>query len=174
MSNLLKGMLVRVYKRIHVGAGDCVYLSTRIFTEMDTSGDQKLDFEEFRQTLLQLDKKLKSLPATAQVASQQVNILLLCVCTMYNVPIYTCTYTVPCTAIVTVTASHVQGAYLGNLLSNTNGEVVSQTTQELETTKLKPFKYRHLGSFAYVGDNRAVLQLPIIGTFICTMSCLCM
>lgn len=39
---------------------------------MDTSGDQKLDFEEFRQTLVQLDKKLKSLPATAQVASQQV------------------------------------------------------------------------------------------------------
>ena len=52
----------------------CAHLSGRIFKEMDTSGDQRLDFEEFRQTLLQLDKKLKSLPATAQVASQQVNV----------------------------------------------------------------------------------------------------
>ena len=45
---------------------------------MDTSGDQKLDFEEFKQTLLQLDKKLKSLPATAQVASQQVHVHVCC------------------------------------------------------------------------------------------------
>ena len=40
--------------------------------EMDTSGDHKLDFEEFQNALLKLDKRLKSLPATAQVASQQV------------------------------------------------------------------------------------------------------
>ena len=58
---------------------------------------------------------------------------------------------------------HSQGEYLGSLLSYTNGEIVAQTTQELEKKKLKPFKYHHLGSFAYVGDNRAVLQLPIIG-----------
>ena len=57
----------------------------------------------------------------------------------------------------------LQGEYLGDLLSYTNGEIVKQTTQELKASKLKPFKYRHLGSFAYVGDNRAVLQLPIIG-----------
>ena len=57
-----------------------------------------------------------------------------------------------------------QGEYLGSLLSYTNGEIITQTTQELEERKQKPFKYHHLGSFAYVGDNRAVLQLPIIGT----------
>lgn len=62
--------------------------------------------------------------------------------------------------------SLVQGKYLGSFLSSTDGEVITQTTQELTTMKLKPFKYRHLGSFAYVGDNQAVLQLPIIGRFL--------
>ena len=38
---------------------------------MDTSGDQALDIGEFRNLLRTLDHELKSLPATAQVASQQ-------------------------------------------------------------------------------------------------------
>lgn len=59
--------------------------------------------------------------------------------------------------------SLMQGVYLGRLLSNTDGEIVKQTTAELEKEKVKPFTYRHLGSFAYVGDNKAVLQLPVIG-----------
>ena len=57
----------------------------------------------------------------------------------------------------------LQGEYLGELLSASNGEVVKQSVKELEGAGISPFKYRHLGSFAYVGDNKAVLQLPIIG-----------
>ncbi len=38
---------------------------------MDTSGDQMLDLDEFKKMLITLDSQLKSLPATAQVASQQ-------------------------------------------------------------------------------------------------------
>lgn len=38
---------------------------------MDTSGDQALDIGEFKNLLRTLDHELKSLPATAQVASQQ-------------------------------------------------------------------------------------------------------
>ena len=100
-----------------------------MFEHTDTSGDQKLDYEEFVAVLKQMDRNLKSLPATAQVASQQ-------------------------------------GEYLGKLLSSSNGEVVSQSVRELEASRISPFKYRHLGSFAYVGDNKAVLQLPIIGEFL--------
>uniref|UniRef100_A0A7M5XKE2 External alternative NADH-ubiquinone oxidoreductase-like C-terminal domain-containing protein n=1 Tax=Clytia hemisphaerica TaxID=252671 RepID=A0A7M5XKE2_9CNID len=51
-----------------------------------------------------------------------------------------------------------EGKYLGKLLSKV----------ELSTADLKnvdPFQYNHLGSFAYVGDNRAVLELPILGSF---------
>lgn len=99
----------------------------RMFEAVDTSGDQKLDFAEFRDMLAKMDRQLKSLPATAQVASQQ-------------------------------------GEYLSELLSRTNGDVCSQPVTSLEAKGLSPFKYRHLGSFAYVGDNKAVLQLPIIGT----------
>ena len=45
----------------------------RMFEAVDTSGDQKLDFAEFRDMLAKMDRQLKSLPATAQVASQQVS-----------------------------------------------------------------------------------------------------
>ena len=55
----------------------------------------------------------------------------------------------------------IQWSYLGDLLSRTNGNIVSVTTEELERKGL-PFKYCHLGSFAFVGDNRAVLQVPIL------------
>ena len=47
--------------------GQCVIFLDRIFRAMDTSGDQRLDFEEFKEALRQIDHKLKSLPATAQV-----------------------------------------------------------------------------------------------------------
>ena len=58
-----------------------------------------------------------------------------------------------------------QGKYLADLLNRTNGNVVSQTTEELEGKELglAPFKYSHLGSFAYVGNNKAVLELPLVG-----------
>ena len=50
----------------------------RLFASTDTSGDQKVDYEEFVQILKTMDRNLKSLPATAQVASQQVKDHLMC------------------------------------------------------------------------------------------------
>ena len=58
---------------------------------------------------------------------------------------------------------HVQGGYLGELLSESNGEILTQSPANLEKKGVAPFNYSHMGSFAYVGDNKAVLQLPIIG-----------
>ena len=51
-----------------------LYASTlyRMFQQVDISGDQKIDYEEFVAMLKLMDRRLKSLPATAQVASQQV------------------------------------------------------------------------------------------------------
>ena len=43
-----------------------------MFEQVDVSGDQKIDYEEFVAMLKLMDRRLKSLPATAQVASQQV------------------------------------------------------------------------------------------------------
>jgi NADH:ubiquinone reductase (non-electrogenic) len=99
----------------------------KLFAEHDVSGDQRLDINEFKHVLATLDKQLKSLPATAQVASQQ-------------------------------------GEYLGELLSKTNGnELLTESEDVLDSRGLHKFKYRHLGSFAYVGDNQAVLEIPIFG-----------
>ena len=44
----------------------------RLFASTDTSGDQQVDYQEFVAILKKMDRNLKSLPATAQVASQQV------------------------------------------------------------------------------------------------------
>ena len=51
----------------------CLSQCTRLFKHTDTSGDEKLDYDEFVSVLKQMDRNLKSLPATAQVASQQVS-----------------------------------------------------------------------------------------------------
>lgn len=90
--------------------------------------------EEFKEILAEIDSELKSLPATAQVATQQ-------------------------------------GKYLANLLSSSIAEIGVEANQDLGAQGATPFKYRHLGSFAYVGDNRAVLELPVIGSFkgLCAM-----
>ena len=45
----------------------------RMFEEVDVSGDQKVDYKEFVTILKTMDRNLKNLPATAQVASQQVS-----------------------------------------------------------------------------------------------------
>ncbi len=43
-----------------------------MFEEVDTSGDERVDYQEFVAILNKMDRNLKNLPATAQVASQQV------------------------------------------------------------------------------------------------------
>jgi len=56
-----------------------------------------------------------------------------------------------------------QGMYLGHLLATTDGNVTKQSVLELQKAAIRPFEYHHFGSFAYVGDNKAVLQMPVIG-----------
>ena len=118
------------------------HTQNRIFAESDKTGDKGLDLQEFKDAMRRLDRKLKSLPATAQVADQQ-------------------------------------GKYVARLLNKTNGEVTSDCVEELEKKSLKPFEYKHLGSFAYIGDNKAVLELPIVGqlcvceSFVCVCMCVC-
>jgi len=79
-----------------------------LFRTADTNQDNKLDAEEFRSLLQRIDTRIKFLPATAQVASQE-------------------------------------GQYLGRQLNNV---ALGQPIQ--------PFRYKHLGSFAYIGSMTAV------------------
>lgn len=100
------------------------------FETADANGDGRLCAGEFKKFLGDIDGELKSLPATAQVATQQ-------------------------------------GKYLAKLISNKQQFITDEGDQKdlKNTGVVEPFHYHHFGSFAYVGDNRAVLQLPIIGTF---------
>lgn len=90
---------------------------------MDEDGNKKLNVNEFRDVLKKVDSKLRSYPATAQVASQQ-------------------------------------GRYLGKLFT----KIHSSENEDFKDLGLQPFSYRHLGSFAYVGDDKAVLKVPVLGT----------
>lgn len=53
-----------------------------------------------------------------------------------------------------------EGKYLGKLLNKHKDDIANQRMRDVN-----PFQYNHLGSFAYVGDNRAVLELPFLGAF---------
>lgn len=52
-----------------------------------------------------------------------------------------------------------QGEYLAQLLSEST---VTGSDDKLEST-LRPFQYNHKGQLAYVGDDRAVMDIPVIG-----------
>ncbi|XP_065064340.1 uncharacterized protein LOC135690654 [Rhopilema esculentum] len=97
----------------------------RAFAEADVDKDHSLSVKEFQDFLTLIDKELKSLPATAQVAAQQ-------------------------------------GKYLGKLFTKHPNDIFDK---EGIPDGIKPFVYHHLGSFAYIGSNRAVLQMPGFGIF---------
>lgn len=81
--------------------------------------------QEFRARLEAIDKKLRTLPATAQVAAQQ-------------------------------------GKYLGAMFNNFRIPPVPSLdpTRHGLPSSSKRFQYKHLGTFAYVGGDHAVLELP--------------
>lgn len=53
-----------------------------------------------------------------------------------------------------------EGKYLAKLLNKNEEQIANRQLRDVD-----PFQYNHLGSFAYVGDNRAVLELPLLGAF---------
>ncbi|KAL0476820.1 NADH:quinone reductase [Acrasis kona] len=84
-----------------------------LFLEADADKAGSITLDQFRTIVQKVDSKMKILPATAQVASQQ-------------------------------------GAYLAKRLN---------ALSENKDAAYPPFKYRHLGSFAYIGADEAVAEL---------------
>ncbi|KAK9813760.1 hypothetical protein WJX73_007780 [Symbiochloris irregularis] len=80
--------------------------------------------EQFKDILKSIDKGLRALPATGQVAGQQ-------------------------------------GKYLAKTFSDT---AVKSGIDLNRDSKVQPFRYKHAGSTAYVGSDRAVFDLPKLGT----------
>ena len=91
----------------------------------DLDDDTRLTQAEFRALLESIDKGIRALPATAQVAAQQ-------------------------------------GKYLAGLAAS--GALTAAVTPASETSTPAvpaPFRYGHKGSLAYVGQDRAVMDLPV-------------
>lgn len=87
---------------------------------VEDSEDREITFEQFKTNLEAIDKTLRALPATAQVANQQ-------------------------------------GRYLAELFRRYHvqpGPMPDDTPA---------FKYKHLGSFAYVGADKAVMEVAVSG-----------
>ena len=55
-----------------------------------------------------------------------------------------------------------EGAYLAKILKHHNPEHTSNGRHSLPEAK-KAFKYTHLGSLAYVGTDKAVMDIPKVG-----------
>lgn len=86
----------------------------------------QLNKAQFTELLSAIDKTVKPLAPTAQVAKQE-------------------------------------GEYLAHLLSHTKLWGTQDTDAQLQ--QRNPFKYSHKGSLAYVGDDRAVMDVPNLGPF---------
>lgn len=82
----------------------------------------EISLEEFTHLLEVADKKLTTLPATAQVANRQ-------------------------------------GIYLAKLLNIVGQQRLENKVAE-DKLEIEPFKYKHMGSFSYVGRDTAVADLP--------------
>ena len=65
----------------------------------------------------------------------------------------------PCTAQV----ASQKGKYLGKLFSQ-HPDIIGESSN-LSEQGVKQFEYNHMGMFAYIGDDKAVLQFPVIGSF---------
>lgn len=98
------------------------------FADADQEKSGYLTMEKLRSILEKLDKKVRALPATAQVASQE-------------------------------------GRYVADLLN----QLAYTSNNSSAANKFKPFRYKHMGSLAYVGGDSAVLDFtgtqPILDLF---------
>ena len=106
-----------------------------MFKEYDTDSDGKLNLNEIAQMLIETGNKMTSLPATAQVASQQGHYL---------------------GKKLNKLAKKRDAGY--NMNPHTSEEVL-----DVDDDLYKPFKYTNLGSLAYIG-NAAAFDLPLPGS----------
>ncbi|CAF1378276.1 unnamed protein product [Rotaria sordida] len=99
-----------------------------VFKQADKDKSGYLSMERLHSALEKADTKIRALPATAQVASQE-------------------------------------GRYIADLLN----QLPDLTTKNYQQYNLKPFRYKHMGTLAYVGGDSAVLDFsgtkPILDLF---------
>ena len=144
------------------------------------SEDTELDKEGFRELLTSIDRGLRALPATAQVHTEYCTFQLGddTPAGVWALGWYPMSLHCPmrpnhanpsrcpcCKAIPASNAGHAapsqvakqQGEFLAKLL--TSGKAVPGQPMK----DVKPFRYTHRGSLAYVGRDKAVMDVPNVG-----------
>jgi NADH dehydrogenase len=130
-------------------------IDEQLFHSYGGNSDQDgLTIDQFQKLLADADKTLTSLPPTAQVASQEGYYLGKEFSTL--------------AARLKLEAEGSLVTEVKNTLSlDSKPELVYQKKDEkgnvVEDLSPKPFRYRHLGSFVYIGDENAVFDLGLKG-----------
>jgi len=117
-----KSMVPQIKKRLPLAAKHLDQVR-ELFDKFDVNKDDSLSINEVAELFQEISNKATSLPATAQVASQQ-------------------------------------GHYLGKKLSKlarAHDTLIKNEVFDMDEAVSDPFKYRHLGSLAYIG-NAAVFD----------------
>ncbi|KAJ3792245.1 hypothetical protein GGU11DRAFT_803312 [Lentinula aff. detonsa] len=135
-------MVDRIKKKIPM-AEDHVLKAREIFTMYDKNGDNTLELNELVKLLEDLGSKITSLPATAQVASQQGKYIG----RKFNKLART---------------REREEQKLGRVQADTSAITVKNPQESMidisDESICAPFRYLHLGSLAYIG-NAAVFDL---------------
>ncbi|KAG7898493.1 hypothetical protein KL907_005253 [Ogataea polymorpha] len=102
-------------------AAEALSLVEELVPKYDPEGRRKLNFDQVKLLMKEVDSKVTSLPATAQRANQQ-------------------------------------GKYMGKKLSklrksSTTLSINDIVDGDIDNAIARPFKYRHLGSLAYIGNS---------------------
>ncbi|XP_028392983.1 external alternative NAD(P)H-ubiquinone oxidoreductase B1, mitochondrial-like [Dendronephthya gigantea] len=161
--------------------GDCCTIEQRkllsdvkeIFTDADKDGDGKLNLEEFKAAIEQARNKYPqickhfsgedwddSLQNAFKEADENADGCLgIAEFEKLLKTVDNKLTNLPCTAQV----ASQKGKYLGKLFSQ-HSDIIGEQSN-LSERGVEQFEYNHMGMFAYIGDDKAVLQFPIIGSF---------
>ncbi|KDN43790.1 nucleotide-binding domain-containing protein [Tilletiaria anomala UBC 951] len=118
----------------------------KIFKRYDEDNDGKLGLNELASMFTQVQSGLTSLPATAQVASQQGKYLAHKLNKLAKVR----------------DAAHREGKQTVDVASRTDDKASAAVGRvDVDDTHYKPFQYHNLGSLAYIG-NAAAFDIPFL------------
>ena len=119
--------------------------------------DTALTKEEFQELMASIDRGLRALPATAQVAKSQGEYLAKLVS---SGALWQREKEMKAMEVTTATSASASESDV-ETTSSSSSSPAPETT--LPAPSHPPYKYRHKGSLAYVGRDRAVMDIPVIG-----------
>ena len=122
--------------------------------------DTALTKEEFHELMASIDRGLRALPATAQVAKSQGEYLAKLVS---SGALWQRERELKNMRTSDESESESDNAETSSSSSSSSSSSATPAAAALPAPSHPPYKYRHKGSLAYVGRDRAVMDIPVIG-----------